>query len=137
LWRAALRALAGVALHGDVLPMDILFQACGADENVEDALEALVDAGVLVTAGDPPGYGFAQEMVRQAVLNLVRQKPWFYRLHRALLDAVAEGPGAAADAAFLAAGYDKLGAAEPARRWLSEAISRATSAGLFAEAAEL
>src|SRR5262249_2773436 len=53
-----------------------------------------------------------------------------------LLDVVAEGNGAALDAAFLASGYDKLGAVEPARRWLARAMEGAVSAGLFAEAAE-
>jgi tetratricopeptide (TPR) repeat protein len=135
LWRSALRVLAAVALHGDGLPIETLLRAFGEDEGLEDALETLADAGILVVAsGDVQEYGFAQEMVRQAALNLVRQKPWFRRLHRALLDAVAEGSGVAADAAFLAAGYEKLGERSQAQVWLARAMESAARAGLFAEA---
>jgi tetratricopeptide (TPR) repeat protein len=136
LWRSALRALAVVALHGDGLSTETLFQALGDDEGVEDALEALVDAGILVVSGESQEYGFAQEMVRQAALNLVRQRPWFRRLHRALLDTIAKAHGAAEDAAFLAAGYEKLGDRGEARTWLARAMEGAARAGLFDEAME-
>ncbi|HZF47965.1 MAG TPA: protein kinase [Polyangiaceae bacterium] len=132
-WRSALRTLAAVALHGNALSMETLFEALGEDEGVEDALEALVDAGILVVAGESQEYGFAQEMVRQAALNLVRQRPWFRRLHRALLDAIAKSPEAAEDAAFLAAGYEKLGDRGEARAWLARAMESAARAGLFDE----
>jgi hypothetical protein len=92
---------------------------------------------MLTIDGERQEYGFAQEMVRQAVLNMVRQRPWFHRLHRALLDAIAASPGAAADAAFLAAGYEKLGAVEQACVWLRRAMEAAAAAGLSGEAAEL
>jgi tetratricopeptide (TPR) repeat protein len=134
--RAALRALAAVALHGGGLGVDILAEVAGDDDALEAALEALVGAGILTASGDPQEYSFAQEMVRQAVLNLVRQRPWLRRLHRALLDTIARGPGAAADAAFLAAGYDKLGAADDARRWLGRAMEAALGAGSFTEAVD-
>jgi tetratricopeptide (TPR) repeat protein len=134
LWRSALRALAAVALHGGGLSTETLLRVFGEDASVEDALEALVDAGILVVSGEWHEYGFAQEMVRQAALNLVRQRPWFRRLHRTLLDAIAEGPDASADAPFLAAGYEKLGDCGEARAWLARAMESAVRAGLFAEA---
>jgi tetratricopeptide (TPR) repeat protein len=133
--RAALRALGAVALHGGGLAVDTILHIGGKAESLEDALEALVDAGILVVSGERQEYGFAQEMVRQAVLNLVRQRSWFYRLHRTLLDAIAEGPDAAADAAFLSTGYEKLGARGKARTWLGRAMEGAIHAGLFDEAA--
>lgn len=135
--RAALRALAGAALHGGGLAMEILLEVGGDEASLERALEVLVGAGVLTVTGDRQEIGFAAEMVRQAALNLVRQRPWFSRLYRALLDAIANRPSASADAAFLATGYERLGAVEPARTWLRRAMDGAAAAGLFAEAAEL
>lgn len=135
--KSALRTLALVALHGGGLRAEVLLPLGGSDVGAtEEALEALVDAGILAASGHGPEYGFAQEMVRQAALNLVHRRPWLSRLHRALLDAVAEGPGAARDAAFLADGYEKLGASGPARRFRRLAMIVATDAGLFHEAAE-
>ncbi|XXX78781.1 AAA family ATPase [Sorangium sp. So ce134] len=138
--RLALRALAAVALHGGGLGLDVLAEVTGRDDDaLEAALLPLVDAGILTAAAGGqrgPEYNFVQEMVRLSVLNLVRPRPWLRRLHRALLDAIARGPAAAADAAFLAAGYERLGAAQEARRWLRRAMEAAVSAGLFAEAVE-
>jgi eukaryotic-like serine/threonine-protein kinase len=135
--RAARKALAAAALYGGGLPVETMARVCGDDESLEIALAALVDSGLLTVTGDRQEYGFAQEMVRWAALNLGRTRPWFFRLHRALLDAIAESPTADTDAAFLATGYEKLGAAEPARRSLARAMETATAAGLFTEAAEL
>ncbi|WP_437644121.1 serine/threonine-protein kinase [Sorangium sp. So ce362] len=139
--RLALRALAAVALHGGGLGVDVLTEAAGRDdEALEAALLPLVDAGLLTASGagqHGPEYSFVQEMVRLSVLNLVRPRPWLRRLHRALLDAIARRPTAAADAAFLASGYERLGAAPEARRWLGPAMAAAMSAGLFTEAVEL
>lgn len=134
--KAALRALAAVALHGGGLRADLLLPLLGDGDAADEAVEALVDAGILTASGDGPEHGFAQEMVRQAALNLVRRRPWFGRLHRALLDALALRDGGAHEAAFLAEGYEKLGAAEPARRFRRRALAAATDAGLFDEAAE-
>ncbi len=53
LWRAALRVLAAVALYGDGLPPMIPARACGAGEHVDEALETLIDASILVSAGEP------------------------------------------------------------------------------------
>ncbi|MGK4001065.1 AAA family ATPase [Sorangium sp. So ce1036] len=139
--RLALRALAAVALHGGGLCAEVLAEATGRDdEALEAALDLLVDAGLLTAAAGRqrgPEYSFVQEMVRLSVLNLVRPRPWLRRVHRALLDALARRPAAAADAAFLAAGYERLGAAPEARRWLGRAMEAAMSAGLFTEAVEL
>lgn len=133
--RAGLRALAAIALYGGGLGFEVLSRVVGSDDLLETAVQAWVDAGMLAVSGEPPEIGFGQEMVRQAVLGVARKRPWFPRLHRALLDAIAEGPGAAADAAFLAGGYEKLGAREQARVWLRRALAAALAAGLFEEAA--
>ena len=138
--RAALRALAAAALYGGGLAVEIVFEVCGDEASVEHALEVLAGAGILTVAGNRQEYGFAAEMVRQAALNLVRQRPWFSRLYRALLDVVARGEGGTvhgADAAFLATGYERLGALDPARVWLRRAMDGAALAGLFADAADL
>jgi tRNA A-37 threonylcarbamoyl transferase component Bud32 len=135
--RAGLRALAAIALYGGGLGFEVLYRVVASDELLESAVHAWVEAGMLTVSGEPPEIGFGQEMVRQAVLGVARKRPWFPRLHRALLDAIAAGPGAAADAAFLAAGYEKLGAVEPARAWLRRAMDAAFAAGLFEEAAGL
>ncbi len=135
--RVALRALAAVALYGGVA-LETLLAVCsdrgGDPEAVEAALETLVDMQLLVVRGPRCEHTFAQEMIRQAVRNLVRAKPWFSRLHRALLDALAAGPESQVDAAFLAAGYDELGDSDEARKWLRFAMDRAFAAGLLAEA---
>jgi tetratricopeptide (TPR) repeat protein len=135
--RAALRVLAAVALYGGGLAAEVLFEVCGGDPGLERALEALAGAFVLTVTGDRQEYGFAAEMVRQAALNLARQRPWFSRLYRALLDAVARGAGAPSDAAFLATGYERLGAHDAARVWLRRAMDGAALAGLFGDAADL
>jgi serine/threonine protein kinase/tetratricopeptide (TPR) repeat protein len=136
-WRAAFRAFATIALYGGGIAVDLVFRVVGGNEaSLERALEVLVDAGIITVTGEGQEYGFAQEMVRQAVLNLVRSKPWFHRLHRALLDTIAEEPSTA-DAAFLATGYEKLGLHQHARSWLERAMEVAIRTGLFVEAAEL
>ncbi len=135
--RAALRALAAVALYGGGLGMELLLRTTGDPDAVEAALETLVSLGVLTVTGERHEVGFAQEMVRQAALNLLRRRSWFFRLHRALLDTLAGRDEALADAAFLAVGYEKLGDAGEARRWLARAAVQAALAGLFVEAAEL
>jgi serine/threonine protein kinase/tetratricopeptide (TPR) repeat protein len=134
---AAPRVLACVALHGGGLGIEVILRTGLDADAAEEALEAMVGAGILIAGDEGREYGFAQEMVRQAALNLVRRRPWLYRLHKALLDAIAAGEGAGADAVFLATGYEKLGLRDEARTWLARAASDAALAGLFAEAAEL
>jgi eukaryotic-like serine/threonine-protein kinase len=136
--KVALRALAAIALYGGGLGIETILRVVGGDPaSVESALEVLVDAEFVAVSGERQEYSFAQEMVRQAVLNLVRQRPWFYRLHRALLDALAEGASGASDAVFLANGYEKLGARERSREWFERAMRASFEAGLFTDAAEL
>lgn len=136
-FRAAFRAFAAIALYGGGIPVDMVFRVVGGDEaSLERALEVVVDAGIIHVGGDRQEYSFAQEMVRQALLNLVRSRPWFHRLHRALLDNVAEAPSTA-DATFLAIGYEKLGLRTQARNWLQRAITTLIGSGLFIEAADL
>ncbi|MDI1450440.1 serine/threonine-protein kinase [Polyangium sp. 6x1] len=133
--RTLLRVLAAVALAGGGLGVDLALRVAGDADRAEEALEALVGAGILTARGERQEYVFAQEMVRQAALNLLRPRPWFHRLHRALLDGMAEGAPAQADAAFLATGYERLGALAEARVWLGRAMDKAGAAGLFEEAA--
>ncbi|WP_441288221.1 serine/threonine-protein kinase [Sorangium sp. KYC3313] len=135
--RSALRTLAAVALCGGGLGVDVLLRVVGDDERAEAALEALGGAGVLAASGDAQEYSFPQEMLRQAALRLTQRRPWFQRLHRALLDALAEGAQGRVDAGLLGAGYERLGAAAEARRWLGRAMAEAAAAGLFEEAAAL
>jgi serine/threonine protein kinase len=135
--RAAPRVLAAVALAGAPLAADVLLSLGEDAHGVETALEALIDAGILDFDAERQEVTFAQEMVRQAALNLSRQRPWFFRLHRALLDALAAGRGGPPSAVFLATGYEKLGAADEARTWLGRAMDEAVGAGLFSEAADL
>lgn len=133
--RAVQKALAAIALYGGGLPQSTLLEVCGDAPGLVAALSTLADMRVLVVRGARGEHGFAQEMVRQATRNLLRGEPWYLRLHRALLDTLARQPDA--DAAYLAAGYDALGAAEPARRWLERAMDDASRAGLLAEAVEM
>ncbi|HRI71239.1 MAG TPA: AAA family ATPase, partial [Polyangium sp.] len=133
-WRSALRTMAAVALYGGGLPTDVLYAVLGDDDTVEDALDTLVAAGIFAVTGDAQEYGFAQEMVRQAALNLVRPKSWFRRLYRKLLDTIAALSNADEEAAFLANGYEKLGERKDARVWLGRAMDRSMRAGLFTEA---
>ncbi len=131
--RVAMRALAAVALSGG-LALETLLAVSGDPAAVEASLETLVDMQLLVVRGPRCEHAFAQEMIRQAVRNIVRAKPWFLRLHRALLDALAAAPEGQVDAAFLATGYDELGDADKARAWLGRAMEGAMAAGLLAEA---
>ncbi|WP_437908013.1 AAA family ATPase [Sorangium sp. So ce327] len=133
--RSALRTLAAVALCGGGLGVDVLLRVVGDDERAEAALEALGGSGVLTASGDAQEYSFPQEMLRQAALHLTQRRPWFQRLHRALLDALAEGAQGRVDAGLLGAGYERLGAVAEARRWLGRAMAEAAAAGLFEEAA--
>ncbi|WP_437985203.1 serine/threonine-protein kinase [Sorangium sp. So ce117] len=133
--RSALRTLAAVALCGGGLGVDVLLRVVGDDERAEAAIEALGGAGVLTASGDAQEYSFPQEMLRQAALRLTQRRPWFQRLHRALLDALAEGAQGRVDAGLLGAGYERLGAVAEARRWLGRAMAEAAAAGLFEEAA--
>ncbi|MCC6559220.1 MAG: ATP-binding protein, partial [Polyangiaceae bacterium] len=134
---AARRALASVALHGGGLGADVMRRVLGDAAAADDVIQGLVSAGILELDPERRVLGFAQEMVRQAALNLTRQEPWFDRAHRALLDAIAMRRTAEADAGFLAAGYERLGDAPRARRWLRRAMQAAAAAGLFDEALAL
>lgn len=139
--RAAQHVLACVALYGAGLPVEQLVAAVEAAgisaRNVEQALEPLVESGLLVVHGQRQEHGFGQEMIRQAALEDVRQKPWFRRIHRALLEAVAHGELAEENAAFLGAGYESLGDREEAARWFGKAIERALASGEFERVIEL
>nr|WP_240807109.1 AAA family ATPase [Polyangium spumosum] len=139
--RAAQHVLACVALYGSGLPVEQLVaavEAAGTNaRSVEQALELLVESGLLIVRGERQDYGFAQEIVRQAALEDVRQKPWFRRIHRSLLEAVGRREVAEENAAFLAAGYESLGDREEAARWYGSAVEKALAGGEFERAMEL
>ncbi|TKD12606.1 ATP-binding protein [Polyangium fumosum] len=139
--RAAQHVLACVALYGSGLPVEQLVAAVEAAgtsaRSVEQALELLVESGLLIVRGERQEYGFAQEIVRQAALEDVRQKPWFRRIHRSLLEAVGRSEVAEENAAFLAAGRESLGDREEAARWYGRAVAKALAGGEFERAMEL
>jgi serine/threonine protein kinase len=139
--RAAHQALACVALYGAGLPLSYAVSAMaavGAPESAsEHALEALVEASILRMEGDRQELRFAQSIVQQALLRDLRSKPWFRRVHRALLDTVAASGEGDAEASFLAAGYEALGAQPEAVQWLKKGIARAFSTGAFEDAIDL
>ncbi|MDI3289391.1 AAA family ATPase [Polyangium sp. 15x6] len=139
--RAAQHVLACVALYGSGLPVEQLVaavEAAGTNaRSVEQALELLVESGLLIVRGERQEYGFAQEIVRQAALEDVRQKPWFRRIHRSLLDAVGRSEVAEENASFLAAGHESLGEREEAARWYGKAVAKALAGGEFERAIEL
>ncbi|MDI1432989.1 ATP-binding protein [Polyangium sorediatum] len=139
--RAAQHVLACVALYGSGLPVEQLVAAVEAAgtsaRSVEQALELLVESGLLIVRGERQEHGFAQEIVRQAALEDVRQKPWFRRVHRSLLEAVGRSEVAEENAAFLAAGHESLGDREEAARWYGRAVAKALAGGEFERAMEL
>jgi tetratricopeptide (TPR) repeat protein len=139
--RAAQHVLACVALYGAGLPVEQLVaaaEAAGTSERAaEQVLESLVESGLIVVRGDRQEHGFAQEIVRQAVLEDLQKKPWFRRLHRALLEAVSRGEDADEHATFLATGYESLGDREEAAHWLGKAVASALASGAFEQTIEL
>lgn len=134
--RLAMRVLAAVALHGGGIDADTL-AAVLRSSDLATALDGLLSAGLLAVTRDAREYDFPQEMLRQAVLNLVRSRRWFVEAYRSLLDVIAAKAGADSDAAFLAYGYDKLGVTERARYWFGIAMHEAVASGLFMEAMAL
>ncbi|MBK9262495.1 MAG: AAA family ATPase [Polyangiaceae bacterium] len=138
--RAAQHVLACVALYGGGLPVEQLVAAVEAagtnDRAAEQALELLVESGLLVVRGERQEHGFGQEIMRHAALEDLKQKPWFRRVHRSLLEAVSRGEQAADNAPFLAAGYESLGDREEAARWLGSAVASALAGGAFEQAIE-
>lgn len=139
--RAAHQALACVALYGAGLPLGYAVAAMAAvgtpEAASEHALEALVEAALLRMEGDRQELRFAQSIVQQALLRDLRSKPWFRRVHRALLDTVAAGGEGDAEAAFLAGGYEALGAQAEAVQWLKKGVARAFATGAFEDAIDL
>lgn len=131
--RLAMRILAVVALYGGGIDGEML-AAVLHSADLAPALEGLLQAGLLTATSPSRDYDFPQEMLRQAVLNLVRNRRWFVEVYRSLLDVVAGKPGADSDAAFLAYGYDKLGVLDLAQHWYERAMQEAAAAGLFMEA---
>ncbi len=138
--RAAQHVLACVALYGGGLPVEQLVAAVEAagtnDRAAEHALELLVESGLLVVRGDRQEHGFGQEIIRHAALEDLRQKPWFRRVHRGLLEAVSRGEQAAENAPFLATGFESLGDRDEAARWLQSAVASALAGGAFEQAME-
>lgn len=138
--RAAQHVLACVALYGGGLPGEqlvVAVEAAGTNERAaEQALELLVESGLLVVRGERQEHGFGQEIIRHAALEDLKQKPWFRRVHRGLLEAVSRGEHSAENAPFLATGYESLGDREEAARWLGSAVASALAGGAFEQAIE-
>lgn len=139
--RAGEQLLAGMALRGGALDSDELMafaEAIGIAATVaEHALSTLREAGLVATHGERQEHAFAQGIVERAVLDDLREKPWFRRVFRALLTTLANRAEGDADAAFLAAGHATLGQSEEASRWYDRATARALSRGSFEEAQRL
>jgi len=137
--RTAAQVLLCVGLSGAWLALAQLVEVMVAfgsdDEAVEHALESLVAAGLLVVHAERHEYGFAQPMVRQAVVDDLRDKPWTPRLRRCLLDVVAQTDRTGEDAAFVATGHFELGDHQQAAVHLRRAVDHALAMGLFAQAA--
>ncbi|HLM72083.1 MAG TPA: hypothetical protein VK459_05320, partial [Polyangiaceae bacterium] len=87
--------------------------------------------------GDRQELRYSQSIVQQALLRALRSKPWFRRVQRALLDTVASSGEGDAEASFLAAGYEGLGAQPEAVLWLKKGIARAFATGTFDEVIDL
>ncbi len=138
--RAAQHVLACVALYGGGLPGEqlvVAVEAAGTNERAaEQALELLVESGLLVVRGERQEHGFGQEILRHAALEDLKQKPWFRRVHRGLLEAVSRDEQSAENAPFLATGYESLGDREEAARWLGSAVASALAAGAFEQGIE-
>jgi serine/threonine protein kinase/tetratricopeptide (TPR) repeat protein len=138
--RAAQQVLAAVALHGAPLSLDRLVDTVASTGTealaAEHALEALVEAGLLAVSGDELEHDFAQGVIRRAVLDDLRTRPWFRRVHRSLLEVVAAA-GEPDDAAFLASGWEALRDAAQTARWRTLAVERALETGSFDQAVEL
>ncbi|MBW2454099.1 MAG: AAA family ATPase [Deltaproteobacteria bacterium] len=138
--RTAAQVLLCVGLSGSWLAVAQLVEVMTAfgsdDEAIEHALESLVAAGLLMVHVERHEYGFAQPMVRQAVVADLRDKPWAPRLHRCLLDGVAQADRRGEDAAFVAAGHLRLGNEEQAARHLRRAVDHSLAMGLFRQAVE-
>jgi hypothetical protein len=135
--RVALQVLACAALAGSIAPaqLEAPLAALGNDPaTVERALEALVEAGLLILREGRHEYGFAQPLLREAVGQALRSRPWRPRLQRALIEELARGPSAEDDAAFVARGYRELGDLPLADRWMARAIRHALDTGLFDQA---
>jgi tetratricopeptide (TPR) repeat protein len=137
--RAAQQLLLAIALAGSWIALEQLLaavEAAGAARPLaERALEHLAAAGIVTQLPERHEYGYAQPMVRMAVADELRKKPWAPRLHRALLDVLARHDKADEDAGFLADGYAALGADDEARRWLERAVAYGLRMGLFRDAA--
>lgn len=139
--RVAHQLLACVALAGAGLPLDdviaAMSQVGAAAAAAEHGLESLLEASLLRLDEGGRELGFVQPLVQRSLLEQLAKKPWFRRVHRALLDVIAARTQGDADAAFLAAGYEALGDAGAAVPWLRRGISRAFATGAFAEVIEL
>ena len=137
--RLAHSLLLCLGLAGGWLPQSQLLAVAGrmnADPDAaEQVLEVLVDCGILAYRRARREYGFAQDVVRRAVLDSLRDKPWAARWQRALLDEVAS-LDSDEDAAFVAAGYRELGDMAAATAWFDVAVDYGMRVGLFHQAAD-
>jgi tetratricopeptide (TPR) repeat protein len=135
---AARAVLAATALHGLPVPLQRLVRVAASvgsgPDIVEAALGSLQEMAVLEMRGLGT-YGFVQPMLARAVLEAERVRPWWGRLHRALLEDMEAD--ALLDPVALADGYAALGDEELAMRWRWRAVERRLAQGAFEEASQL
>ncbi|MFO0755426.1 MAG: AAA family ATPase [Byssovorax sp.] len=139
--RVAHQILGCVALAGSGIAVDDAIAAMGQigaqPAEAERGLEALLEASLLRLDETGREVRFVQALVRRSILDQLAKKPWFRRVHRALLDVIAARSQGDTDAAFLAAGYESLGDATAALPWIERGLARAFATGAFQEAIEL
>jgi hypothetical protein len=133
--RFAEQILLGLALAGGWLPLAQLhavLRELGSDEHeVEQALQALVDAHLVARQTERHEYGFAQGVVERAVLGDLKKRPYMPRLLGALLRVLARDAVAEDDAAFIADGYLTLNQRDESQHWRMRAIDAAMAQGRF------
>ncbi|HHH11525.1 MAG TPA: ATP-binding protein, partial [Sorangium sp.] len=137
--RLAQSLLLCLGLAGGWLSQTQLLAVAGrmhaASDIVENVLETLVDCGMLAYRQSRREYGFAQDVVRRAIMEALRNKPWAARWQRALLDETATH-NSDEDAIFLALGYRELGDIEAAKKWFDVAVDYGMRVALFQQAAD-
>jgi hypothetical protein len=135
---AARAVLGATALHGLPVPLPRLVRALAAvgsaADMVETVLGALLEMAVLEMRAQG-SYGFVQPMLARAVLDGERVRPWWARLHRALLEDMEAD--ASLDPVALSEGYAALGDEELAMRWRWRGVERRLAQGAFEEASHL
>lgn len=139
--RAAKRILACVALADEGVLTSALLTAMDtidiSERDCERAVDGLLEVDLLRTTGGGRNLAIGQRSVALAIREDFGSKVWFRRAHKALLDALAGSDDADLDAAFLAAGYEIIGAKAESDRWAERGAVRALAIGDFMGAERL